>query len=65
MQDYLLQLQRELQCRNYSTRTVEIYGNCLKYFLKWLHNDVSAIFREKVIDLSLQIKVEYIQLDIQ
>lgn len=50
MQDYVNQLSRELNQRNYSPRTVEIYGNCLRFFLKWLGHDVSKINREKIID---------------
>ena len=50
MQDYVNQLSRELQQRNYSPRTVEIYSNCLRFFLKWLEYDVSKISREKIID---------------
>lgn len=53
MQDYLLQLSRELQQRNYSPRTVEIYSNCLRFFLKWIDGDVSKISREKVLDFIL------------
>jgi len=53
MQDYLLQLTRELQQRNYSPRTVEIYSNCLRFFLKRINNDVSKISREKVLDFIL------------
>lgn len=53
MQDYLTQLSRELQQRNYSSRTVEIYTNCFKFFLKRLNYDVSQISREKVIDFIL------------
>ncbi len=56
MQDYLLQLARELQQRNYSPRTVEIYTNCFSYFLKWLNNDVSKITREKIIDFVLHLQ---------
>jgi len=56
MTDYLLLLQRELQQRNYSPRTVEIYGNCFKYFLKWIHNDISVISREKIIDFILSLQ---------
>ncbi len=56
MQDYLLQLSRELQQRNYSPRTVEIYSNCLRFFLKWLWNDVSKISREKVLDFVLYLQ---------
>ncbi|MBU0626573.1 site-specific integrase [Patescibacteria group bacterium] len=52
----LLQLSRELQHRNYSPRTVEIYTNCLKFFLKWLHYDVSKITREKVLDFILYLQ---------
>lgn len=56
MQDYLLQLSRELQHRNYSPRTVEIYSNCLRFFLKWLNYDVSKISREKVLDFILHLQ---------
>ncbi len=56
MQDYLLQLSRELQYRNYSPRTVEIYSNCLRSFLKWLNYDVSKITREKVLDFILYLQ---------
>lgn len=50
MQDYVHQLSRELQQRNYSPRTVEIYSNCLGAFLKWLNYEVTKINREKVVD---------------
>jgi len=56
MQDYVNQLSRELQQRNYSPRTVEIYSNCLKFFLKWLEYDVSEINREKVVDFILYLE---------
>jgi len=56
MQDYVHQLSRELQQRNYSLRTVEIYSNCLRSFLKWLEYDVSKINREKVIDFILYLE---------
>jgi site-specific recombinase XerD len=56
MQDYLLQLSKELQQRNYSPRTVEIYTNCLKFFLKWLDYDISKISREKVLDFILYLQ---------
>ena len=56
MQDYLLQLTRELQQRNYSPRTVEIYANCLRFFLKWIDYNVSKISREKVLDFVLYLQ---------
>ncbi len=56
MQDYINQLSRELQQRNYSPRTVEIYSNCLKFFLKWLEYDVSKISREKIIDFIIYLQ---------
>ena len=56
MQDYLLLLTRELQQRNYSPRTIEIYGNCLRFFLKWLNGDVSQISRDKVLDFVLYLQ---------
>ena len=56
MQDYLLQLNRELQYRNYSPRTVDIYSNCLRFFLKRLNYDISKISREKVLDFVLYLQ---------
>jgi integrase/recombinase XerD len=56
MQDYLLQLTRELQQRNYSPRTVEIYSNCFKFFLKSINYDVTIITREKVLDFILHLQ---------
>ena len=56
MQDYVHQLSRELQQRNYSPRTVEIYSNCLRGFLKWLDYDVSKISREKIINFILYLE---------
>jgi len=56
MQDYLLQLTRELQQRNYSPRTVEIYSNCLKFFLKRINNDVSTLSRDKILDFILYLQ---------
>ncbi len=53
MQDYVLQLIRELQQRNYSSRTVEIYSNCLRLFLKWFTHDVSTLTRDKILDFIL------------
>ena len=56
MQDYLLQLTRELQQRNYSPRTVEIYSNCFRFFLKRINNDVSQISRDKILDFVLYLQ---------
>lgn len=56
MQGYVQQLSRELQQRNYSPRTVEIYSNCLKSFLKWINYDVDKIDREKIIDFILYLE---------
>lgn len=56
MQDYVNQLSRELQQRNYSIRTVQIYSNCLKSFLKWLEYDVSKINREKIVDFIIYLQ---------
>lgn len=56
MQDYLSQLSRELRQRNYSPRTLEIYSNCLRFFLKWINYDVSLISREKVLDFILYLQ---------
>jgi integrase len=56
MQDYLFQLTRELQQRNYSPRTEEIYTNCFSYFFKRINNDVSSISRGKIIDFVLYLQ---------
>ena len=32
MQIFLDKLQRELKYRNYSSKTIEVYSTCLKYF---------------------------------
>jgi len=56
MQDYLLQLSKELQQRNYSPRTVEIYTSCFSYFFKRINGDVSSISREKIIDFILYLQ---------
>jgi site-specific recombinase XerD len=56
MQDYLLQLAKELQQRNYSPRTVEIYTNCFSYFFRRINGDVSKITREKIIDFVLYLQ---------
>ena len=56
MQDYLFQLTRELQQRNYSPRTIEIYSSCLRFFLKWLWNDVAKISRDKALDFILHLQ---------
>lgn len=56
MQNYVDQLSRELQQRNYSPRTVEIYSNCLQYFLKWFVGDVAKITREKIVDFILYLQ---------
>jgi site-specific recombinase XerD len=56
MQDYLNQLIRELQQRNYSSRTIEIYTNCLRFFLKWINSDVSKIDREKIVDFVIDLQ---------
>ena len=56
MQDYLSQLSRELRQRNYSPRTVEIYGNCLRIFLKRINYDVSVISRENILDFILYLQ---------
>lgn len=56
MQDYLVDLDRELKQRNYSPRTVEIYSNCIKYFLKYINWDISLISRDKIVDFILYLQ---------
>lgn len=56
MQDYLIELDRELKQRNYSPRTIEIYHNCIKYFLKYINSDISLISRDKIVDFILYLQ---------
>lgn len=56
MQSYLLDLQRELKYRNYSSRTIEIYTTCVEYFLRYIKNDISKISKETIIDFTLHLQ---------
>ena len=57
-QNYLLELERELKYRNYSQKTIEVYTTCVKYFLKYINNNISKINKETVIDFILQLKTK-------
>lgn len=50
MQNYLLDLERELKYRNYSSRTIEVYTTCVTFFLKYIKNDISKITKDNIID---------------
>lgn len=56
MQNYLLELERELKYRNYSPRTIEVYTTCITYFLKYIKNDISKISKETIIDFTLHLQ---------
>ncbi|MFA5748264.1 MAG: site-specific tyrosine recombinase/integron integrase [Candidatus Absconditabacterales bacterium] len=56
MQDYLVELERELRHRNYSYRTIEIYSNCIRFFLKYIKGDISIISRDKIVDFILYLQ---------
>jgi site-specific recombinase XerD len=56
MQDYLVELERELRQRNYSPRTIEIYSNCVRFFLKYINSDISLISRDKIVDFILYLQ---------
>jgi len=56
MQDYLMELSRELKHRNYSSRTIDAYSNCVRFFLKYLKWNVSIITRDKIIDFILDLQ---------
>jgi len=56
MQDFLLGLERELKYRNYSSKTIETYSTCLKYFLKYIKNDISKITKDIIIDFTLHLQ---------
>lgn len=53
MQNYLLDLERELRQRNYSPKTLKAYITCVHYFLEYIWNDISIISRDKIIDYIL------------
>jgi site-specific recombinase XerD len=54
MQDLIDQMTKELKQRNYSYRTVDIYGNCVKYYVNSrIKNDVGKISRENIVDFTL------------
>lgn len=55
-QDYLLKLERELKYRNYSPRTIDVYTNCLKYFLNYIKNDLTKINKEIIIDFIIHLQ---------
>lgn len=56
MQNYLLDLERELKYRNYSSRTIEVYITCTEYFLKYIKNDILKISKEIIIDFILHLQ---------
>nr|MDD3720380.1 tyrosine-type recombinase/integrase [Candidatus Gracilibacteria bacterium] len=58
MQNYLLDLERELKYRNYSPRTIEVYINCTEYFLKYIKNDLSKISKETIIDFTIHLQTK-------
>lgn len=54
MQIYIEKMIKELKQKNYSLRTVEIYTQCVKYYVdQWIKNDISKISRENIIDFVL------------
>jgi site-specific recombinase XerD len=55
-QKYIQDLQRELKYRNYSPRTIEVYTNCITYFLKYIKNDILKISKETIIDFILHLQ---------
>ncbi len=57
MQDFLLDLKRELKYRNYSSRIIEVYSTCIKYFLKYIKDDISKITKDTIIDKEEILKI--------
>ncbi len=55
-QDYFLKLERELKYRNYSPRTIDVYINCLKYFLEKIDKIPELISRDEIIDFILYLQ---------
>jgi hypothetical protein len=56
MQNFLIDLQRELKYRNYSSKTIEVYSTCIKYFLKYIKNDISKINKDTIIDFTIHLQ---------
>ena len=57
-QNYLLELERELKYRNYSPRTIQVYFNCIAYFLKYIKNDIFKINKDTIINFTLHLQKE-------
>lgn len=55
-QKYLQDLERELKYRNYSPRTIEVYTNCINYFLKYIKDDILKINKDTIIDFIIHLQ---------
>lgn len=55
-QQYLSDLQRELQYQNYSPRTIDIYTTCVEIFLQWYGKDPEKIEHRDIIDFTLHLQ---------
>jgi len=53
IQNYLVQVERELRYRNYSRETIKAYTTCIKIFLEKIDKDPETISREEIIDFIL------------
>lgn len=53
IQEYINKLQRELKYRNYSSKTIQVYSTCIKYFLEKIQKVPEEISREDIIDFIL------------
>lgn len=59
MQNYLLDLERELRQRNYSPKTLKAYMTCVHYFLEYIWSDISLINRDQIIDYILFLQKQW------
>ena len=57
-QEYLLKVERELKYRNYSSRTIDVYKTCIKYFLEKINKNPEILNRDEIIDFILNLQKE-------
>jgi len=56
MQQYIIDLRRELQYQNYSSRTIDIYWSCVNVFLKRYKKDINYLLHKDIIDFTLYLQ---------
>jgi len=52
-EEYIQKLEKELNLRNYSFRTIKAYKTCIEYFLKKLDKNIIKITEDEIIKFLL------------